>query len=322
MIFLTGSTLLGCDEMSITISPTNISDITVIELMNTWFDDLYVTENTNEGLPSIDPITHETRVPDVPEEWDWNTVMHARFNDSTSAGNVDWDINTLSHLLIKRKLATENVWQTIRVQAIEQQYDNLSFNGRDLIPGNGLYEYALVPVTGGTIEGLYIRSNIEIELKQLIILDSTAIWRTPFLDQFDIQYVVPSSAVETLYDRYPFIISNTNANYRTITLGTQFYPINEEGCDINDMDDNTKRITYVDRFFEFLHNRKVKLIKMPTGRIFLVYITTPASLSLGESDIIENISLGATEVGSVNDEETMYYAGLIDPSVTEEWWNN
>ncbi len=84
------------DVMSVPCTPTDLDTITKIELSGGWYDDLRVTQNVTEELSS-----------EINPYWDWDTILHAKFNGNTSAGNVDWNYQEVSHLLIKRRWTCE-----------------------------------------------------------------------------------------------------------------------------------------------------------------------------------------------------------------------
>lgn len=309
MLFLSGSTFLSADIMSVSLSPTNVGDITEITLQGCYIDDFYATQNVDEPITDV-----------IPEDWDFDTVMHALFNNSTSAGNVDWSLNMTSHLIIKRKKEGDFKWITLYTQEVHT-YDDFKIIGVDRLPGNGKYTYAVVPINNGSIEGNYTSATLDVVVNKLVLLDSEEMFSTVFCSSdISIQHVLPSQAVETMYNKYPTIISNGDANYRTITVSAGFYPTeeNEKGC-TEFIFDAARRIAYQEEFLKFLHNKKVKLLKTPEGRLYLIWITTPASLSFEDGTFLEEFSFGGTEVGDVDDEEFLYDAGLIQAD--SHWWN-
>lgn len=311
MIFLSGSTFLCGDEMSVPCTPTDISNITIVSLMNSWFDDLYATNNVTDPMTDV-----------IPTDWDFDTIMRAKFDGTTSAGNVDWSLATTSHVLIKRKKKDEFKWITLKVQEV-LDYDDFNMVGVDKTAGTDTYMYAIVPVFN-SVEGVYEITEQKVKVDRVVILDEDEIWESIFSDgDLGIQYVVPNSVVETMYRKYPTIISNSDAVYRQITMKIEMLPTEDEDgkCDIDVICDDERRIKYQQQFLDFLHNKKTKLVKAVDGRLFLCWVTSPAGLQMKDSYEIEEISFGATEIGHPEDEEALWYAGLIYETVTKEWWN-
>lgn len=308
MIFLSKD-MFCADPMSVPLTPTDVDNITRIELSNGWYDDLRVTKRVTEELSSK-----------VNQYWDWDTILHAKFNGNTSAGNVDWNYKEVSHLLIKRKNADEFKWITLNVRKVEEIEDfNLKNIDLTAVP-NCEYQYAAVPIING-VEGFYYQDHVDIKTQCLMIADKSEVWCTNITDNyFDNTSVVPNSVITTMYDRYPTIISNSEANYEEITVNAQFFPTDEDGCTI-DLDDDKKRIEYNKRAKLFLRNKKVKILKSMDGNVYLVYIHQPPSDTATDNYQNRKLSFGAVEVGDINNEEDLWEAGLISESVTEEWWN-
>lgn len=308
MIFLSKD-MFCADPMSVPLTPTDVDNITRIELSNGWYDDLRVTKKVTEELSSK-----------VNQYWDWDTILHAKFNGNTSAGNVDWNYKEVSHLLIKRKNADEFKWITLDVRKVEEIEDfNLKNIDLTAVP-NCEYQYAAVPIING-VEGFYYQDYVDIKTQCLMIADKSEVWCTNITDNyFDNTSVVPNSVITTMYDRYPTIVSNSESNYEEITVNAQFFPTDEDGCTI-DLDDDKKRIEYNKRAKLFLRNKKVKILKSMDGNVYLVYIHQPPSDTATDNYQNRKLSFGAVEVGDINNEEDLWEAGLISESVTEEWWN-
>ena len=305
MIFL--GDLLSGNVMSVPCTPTDIDNITKVELSNGWYDDLRITHNVEEELSS-----------EVNQDWDWDTILHAKFSDSVGAGNVLWNFDTVSHLLIKRKKVDDFKWITLEVHKIETIED---FNIRNIdktAKPNYQYQYAAVPIKNG-VEDFYSTCDVEVKSNCLVIIDRDSIWQTNITDNYlDSTSVVPNTVVETMYETYPTIVRNTNANYETISVNASFYPSDENGCSII-IDDDAKRIDYSDKARMFLRNGKVKILKSEDGRCFLGYVTTPPTDTADSDYRNRKISFSITEIGNIENEENLYDCGFTD--VTQEWWN-
>ena len=304
-----GDFLCG-NVMSVPCTPTDIDNITRVELSNGWYDDLRITHNVTEEFGS-----------EVNQDWDWDTILHAKFDSSVGAGNVLWNFDTVSHLLIKRKKVDDFNWITLEVHKIETIED---FNIRNIdktAKPNYQYQYAAVPIKNG-VEDFYSTCDVEVQSNCLVIVDSNEIWCTSITDNYlDNTSIVPSSKVETMYDRYPTIIRNSDANYEEITINAQFFPSeNDDGCSI-DLDDDKKLFEYNRKAKMFLRNGKPKILKSMSGETWLVDINTSPSDTAEDHYKNRKLSFGAVEIGDVESEENLYDCGLIDKSVTEEYWN-
>ncbi len=311
MMFL-GSFLCG-DVMSVPCTPTNIDNINYVEIGNGEFDDLYITKDTSAEL-----------IEKPPQNWDFNTILYAKFDGNTLAGNVDWSLDTVSTLLIKRRKADEFQWITLSVKSISA-IDDFNIKFKDITGTDSVqYQYAAVPILNG-IEGNYSYADVTCKNRFLVIADEDEIWSTIVTDGFcDTVSNVPSSTVVTMNDRYPTVVRNTSANYETVTVTANFVPttIDEEtGCVHFNINNSTNDIyvKYSKQFKEFLNNGKTKLLKNIDGRAWLCYVTTPPTDSADGNYLNRKLTFGVTELGDINNEEDLYDAGLITAS--EEWWN-
>ena len=297
---------LSGNVMSVPCTPTDINNITKVELSNGWYDDLRITNNVTEELNS-----------EVNQEWDWDTILHAKFNDSVGAGNVLWTFDSVSHLLVKRKKVNEFKWITLEAHKIESVED---FNIRNIdktASPNYEYQYAAVPIVDG-VEGFYSIDNVEVKSDCLVIVDSDEIWCTNLTDNYlDSTSVVPNTVVETMYETYPTIVRNTNANYETIDINAQFYPVDED-CML-DMEDDQRRIDYSNKAKMFLRNGKAKVLKSQDGRCWGVYITTPPVDAAVDHYKNRKISFSCTEIFDMQNEEALFENGFIDTE--SQWWN-
>ncbi len=313
MVFL--GHILGADDLSAPITPTDMSNITKVRLQYGTFDDIYISKSTD-----ITPGAYK------PKAWDWNTILFADFEDSTLAGNLLTAIDSITHLIVKRRRKDQFRWITINAKTIEhpegatamEMAEQLQIHGTDLTAAIGYeYEYAAVPVMSG-VEGLYSVASVLCESNNVVILDDTEIWATPLEDdRLTTTAVVPNAVVETMYDVYPTIVRNTDANYETISVSATFIPGLEE-CDV-DWEDERGLVLYNRRAYNFLRNGRPKILKAVDGRIWLVYVTTPPTDQFDQGSNMRKLTFQCTEIGNVENEEDLFYANQIFAG--EEWWN-
>ena len=196
-----GSTFLGADVFTLPCTPTDVNHINKVELYNARFDDLYVSNDIN------DEAIEENSIPD---NWDFQTIMKAQFDGDTSAGNVNWHLDELSHIIIKVKPQDDYKWITCHVKAVNG-YDDLVIVGRYLAATTGVWDVALVPITSGTIEGTYVQTKVNVDVNKLVLIDEDNIHSTFLIDgSVSIQSVMPNQAVDTLHNKFPYIIRNTS----------------------------------------------------------------------------------------------------------------
>lgn len=308
-MFICGSNFVG-GGLACALTPTNIENINYVELKNGIYDDLYISKNTELEWSN-----------ECPEEWDFDTVLWAKFSENTNAGNVDWNVETTSHLILKRRNEGEFKWKTIFVKEIHD-IEDFVINYPDYFVASGqTVEYAIVNVLYGS-EGNYATTKITPKFSKMFLIEGNTVWSTNITDGFcDTTRNIPSSNVELLNSRYPIFVSNTIANYDTGNCKGSFVPIvNEEECTLAyDKEYDYQRIKYQKGFMDFISDRVPKILKLPDGRMWLIQVTPDPADSANQVYNNRDISWSWVEIGDVNSEEDLYYLGLSD--VSQEWWN-
>ena len=308
-MFICGSNFVG-GELACAITPTGIENINYIELKNGIYDDLYISGSTDFEITDK-----------CPEEWDFDTVLWAKFNGNTNAGNIDWNLETTSHIILKSRSEGEFKWKTIAVKEIHNIHDFV-INYPDYFVASGqTIEYAIVNVLNGS-EGNYATTKITPKFNKMFLIEDNIVWGTEITDGYcNTTRNIPSATVELLNHKYPIFVRNTIANYDTGTCTGSFVPLaDEESCELAyDPQYNYQRIKYQKEFMDFICDGIPKILKMPDGRMWIIQVTPNPTDSANEQYNDREISWTWVEIGDVNSEEDLYYLGLSD--VTSEWWN-
>lgn len=307
MIFM--GAFFGADELALSPMPTSVDKITSITIKDVMLDTLFVSKSADEEV-TLD-------VPDQLTDWNFDTVMIAAYDEDTTASNVDWNVDTVSKLLIKRKGKDDFKWTTIEVKEVNDVSD-FRISGIDITPTTGEYTYAVVPILSGA-EGAYLTTDVDVEVRKLTLIDITGTWATAFTDgSLNTVNSTPISFVETLNSKYPTAVSNTIANYQRISVEGEWYPT-EDDCNMNMIDDDSIRVPYIKKFIDFLTNRKTKLLKNVDGRIWLVMIDNGVADNMAEFYKTRKITFTCVEIGDPNSTEDLVVCGLVD--IPEEFWN-
>ncbi len=307
-MFLCGSNFVG-DGLAYAPTPTGVENINYVELKNGIYDDLYITKATDFELTGA-----------FPKEWDFDTILWAKFNDTTNAGNVDWDLDNTSHIILKSRTEGNFRWKTIAVKEIRTLADFV-INCPDYLVASGQsVEYAIVPVLFG-LEGNYATTTACSKFSKLFLVEGNVVWGTEITDgHCDTTRNIPSSTVELLNGRYPIFVRNSLANYDTGTCQGSFVPLAEgDGCEpAYDERYDYPRVKYQREFMDFICDGIPKILKLPDGRLWLIQVTPNPSDSADNAYNDRAMSWSWVEVGSVDSEEDLYYLGLSQ--VESEWW--
>lgn len=286
--------------------PIEIDNINYIKLENGIYDDFYITEINEESKPS-----NEFYVPDI---WDKETYLHAKFEGNLFAGNTDFGVENTTHLIIKRRELGEYKWMPIIEREVSSSED---FNFTEIdrfVNSHTDYEYAAVPIIKGE-EGTYsISEPCEVEFDNLVIMDKDGTYSTMFDIEVSVTRNNTSTTITPISGRYPIYVANADNDYDTGNIGATF--INTE-C--NYLNISMKEVVkFRKEVLRFLNNRKIKYIKDPLGRSWIASIGNAISEEDNGHPYAHKISFDFVEIGDTTSNKDMRRHGFLD--IGEEWW--
>ena len=194
----------------------------------------------------------------IPTDWDYLTIMNANFNGNIESGNSEFSLGNIDGIKIKRRKVTDFDWVTL-AYFDSSELESLNFVFNDNIAASGYtYEYAFVPVVGGT-EGNYITNTIGAKFDGVFICDLDTIYKFYAGVQYGTNERVQKIGVFEPYGRkYPVVVSNSLINYETGSV---------TGTVLADDYLRTKAMNRIDMVKEqralkdFLTNKKAKILK-------------------------------------------------------------
>ena len=283
----------------LTSPPSQVDNITTIELSNAIFDHFNVTRDTNIPLSNS-----------VPTEWTYDTILDADFANNIDAGNVDFLVSQITAVKIKRRVQGTFNWLTLDTIPINTLND-LTFVFNDMLNANNVqYEYAIVPVIEGA-EGNYIITQILSQFNGVFIGDATQTFR--FLYEVDNQFTQNQQigVFAPLGRSYPIVVSNGSQNYKSGTTSAMI---------LNDTFDNTAVIdanetaTKLQNILSCLTNKGAKILKDWNGNEWLVVVTgnPQVSYASGSGLGVPVVQFGWTEIGDANNQQDLYNSGIIN----------
>lgn len=234
------------DGDALNTAPSNVDNITNVRLMNAIFDHFNVTRNTNIPVST-----------DIPEQWDYDTIMDADFNGNIEAGNVDFLIDQISAIKIKRRVQGTFNWLTLKTIPVNTVED-LTFVFNDLLNQNNVtYEYALVPIIED-VEGEYIINTILSQFNGVFIGDAETIYKFLYEVEYgNNQRNQQIGVFQVLGKQYPVFVANGELSYES---GSVTATILNEDFQQNGID-RTAITKLKDAIKDFLTNRKAKILK-------------------------------------------------------------
>lgn len=274
--------------------------ITNTKISNGIFDHIDITRDTT--------LTYTTDLP----VWTYNTILDCDFNNNINGGNTNILLSQLQELKIKRREKGTFNWVTLKDIPIETVADiNVAYQD-SFVPSFKTFQWALVPVLNGSIEGEYVIGELEVFFDGVFISNSEKIFKL-----YNAVVYGGTTAnknigmLQPIGSRYPIFIDNSIVNYQTgdITgtlLGYNF--------------DQTRKINRADvvkqtqDFIEFLNDGTAKVITDWNGNIKLVRISPSPTISYNSSygNGVTQVTFNWTEQGQYDNQEDLYYNNLIE----------
>ena len=288
------------DENALNPSPLRSAIYDSTKLENGIFSHWYVTKDVTSPYSSQEPTI-----------WDYLTVMDANFNGTLQAGNVEYLIENIEGIKIKRRIVGEYDWITIKYIDAVQLEQSLSFTVNDYLNQSEVeYEYALVPVIQG-IEGNYVSNTINSKFNGVFICDLDTIYKF----YADVSYgasqrVQKVGVFEPLGRKYPVVVSNALLNYETGSF---------EGMILNDDFIKTRALNNIamikerKSLLDFLNNKKAKILKDWNGNYFLMMIVDSPKISFSNNYGmgVNTINGSWVEIGNPYVQKDLYESGLL-----------
>lgn len=292
------------DGNSLDIAPTSVNNVTTVQVQNGIFDHFHLTNNvTNDYSPIKNT------------EWAYLDIIVANFDGNINGGNVDFLLQYLTAIKVKRRIKGTFNWVTLKTVSVKA-FEDLNFAFNDYIAANNTdYEYALVPILNGA-EGDYITNSIKSEFKGVYICEKDAIYKIYAGVAYGTGKRVKKIGVFEPYgSKYPVIVANAKTNYYSNSISFTVLPLDYEE---NRVMDRLEIAQITNKILNYITDNKAKIIKDWNGNIFLIYPSSEPSVAydnnwgMGKTDI----SFDFVEVGDANNEKDLMEFGLVEPVVS------
>ena len=283
-------------------APSNATNINSATIENAVFDHLNVTQDASLTFSST-----------VPTDWTYQTIMDADFNDNLNAGNVDFLIEQISAIKIKRRIKGEFNWLTLTSIPINT-IEDLTFIFNDLLNADLVtYEYALVPVLND-VEGNYIINEIFSQFNGIFIGDA----HTTYKFLYDVNYGTNArnqqiGTFEPLGSQFPIIVQNGILSYNSGTVSATIMNDEFETIGVIDPIAITAKKEVIK---DFLTNKKPKLLRDWVGNCWLVAVTNSPQITYKANSgmRIPNVQFEWKEIGISDNQQDLYNNGIINVS--------
>lgn len=280
------------DDKCFNSSMVDITKINSIILDSGIYDDLFVTKNYNKEITNSN------------KEWDFDTILHAMFNNNLLAGNIEFALNTVSSIRIKQREKGKFDWITIYDIPINSIEDLNFVRTYKYCKGNTNYEFAVVPVLNNTIEGNMSIVECESKFTGAYLMERDSSIQMVVNLESTQQRNHSSTTIQTLGRQRPYYITNGMSNYESGSINVVF--VQFDNCELN----TRTGAKYRKNIYDILTNKKPKILKFEDGRTYIVGVTDTISQT---SDIDIPVStINWTEIADIDSEEDLYENDFLD----------
>lgn len=299
-MILLGRTACG-DLNTMMTTTTAVNNINVIQLSKGVFDEIFVSTKV-----------YTTWDGSIPQEWDFDTKIHALFQESLFGGNVDFTAESVSSILVKKRRVGELQWKTFFEIPIESN-DDFNFMRNDFYNRSGEeYQYSIIPTLNG-IEGDYSSnhntSTILSKFDGIVLVEKDVAYHAILNVNISEKRNFAVSILEPKGRKKAVAVYNGDTNYREYDVDGTFVKFDEEHCSF-DFENSRAFREEVD---DFLTNRKPKILKYADGRMAMVCIVdSPISHSNGDHIYSVPTSFTAAEIGDCESINDLYDNNFID----------
>lgn len=288
-------------KYNMSLDPTPVSyepSMEKITIENGVFSDLYIDKNTN--------LEFSTSVPN----WNHTTVLHAKFENNLLAGNIKFPIESISKLIIKKRV--ENDLKLTKILEIDVNGDKekLNFYYNDiLVASKTNYEYAAVPVVNGVEKANPQTISVYVEFDGAFIMDTTKGYHIiANLSKNNLSRSVYGSTLEPINSKYPYINYYSALDYDKFSITGMFVDYDPQTCTFDF--ENSWKTRKEAR--QFLNNKKTKIVKLYNGEIYMTSVVDQITETAdGHPDNV-NTTVNFVEVGDVYNNADLYYHGFTN----------
>lgn len=282
--------------MEINATPVNAGNTDKIEISNGIYDELYIDSNTD--------MEYSTDIPD----WGYSTILDAKFKGNLLAGNVDFTLDSISGMFIKKRKSGDYKWVTIHYVPIQTEEDFDFYYNDIVVASETKYEYAAVPIVNNA-EGTYQTISVDVCYDGCFIIDPTYGYQViGELKRSTLTRKIPVNVIETVHSIYPFVQYYSESKYDQFTVSGWFVERDKQTF----MFDSVNGWKYREAVRAFLSNRRSKIVKWYDGQIYMACVTSDISETEGNFNEHVVTTIQFTQIGDANSNSDLYKHGFIN----------
>ena len=280
---------------------SSILEFTDTKITNGIFEHINITKDTS--------LTFNTNTP----VWDYYTRLDCTFDGNINGGNVNILLTQLSSIKIKRRAVGATSWVSLTNIPIANYSDLQNLTYQDSLCAAGItYQWALVPVLTGGIEGNYVTATLTTSRDGVFVSDGSKIFKLH--NGVIYGQIVQNKRIGALQPiglKYPVIIQNSDVNYKTGTIQGNIYGYNFESTLTIDRNDVVKE---TEDFVQFMNNGTAKIIYDWNGNIYMMreIMSPTVDYVSAYGGGITLLGISWVEQGAYNNQSDLYNNGFIN----------
>lgn len=284
---------------SLTASTVSSKPIDVLTIKNLIIDELFIISEI------IDMSS------DIPDDWTFNTDLHVLFDNNLYGGNVNFTVDIIDKIRIKKKTIYDTNYKTIYEKEINTEED-FNIELIDYFEPVGNISYAYVPIISNA-ESEYITNDIESKFDSYFICNRDASYPIILDTGLTITETYENGTVKPIGRNYPIVIVNGNTGYKNFELSAKFIEINDCKLDVKNA------WSFRNTIHNFLKDGTAKILKDVFGNIYMTALNGDISDSQdsytyynGELLNAVDTSFSMVEIGNAYDVGDLYDNNFID----------
>ena len=297
MLFI-GLDFYGLEESGTTFQ-TNVADTGYIELHieNGLVDEVYADDNINFEFTT-----------NKPTEWNFSTILDGKFDNSLEAGNISGQGYSIQSIKIQKRKIDDSKWIDVAILPYNSSFEDYSIID-NYVANDESYIYALIPITSTVLGERVLSNQVDVEFEGMFLSDKTHNYHLLYdVSVPNITHNTVSNVFELPASKYP-IITTSQIDYVSFPVEAT---VVTEGSSYGQIDIKAEKQAR-ENLMDFIKNRKPKVYRDDLGEIRLIMVTDkPQIVHLDGARGIAKISFNATEIGDINDSETLIECGLIE----------
>lgn len=291
---LLGRSFAGEPSTSLSVLPA-ADPVQTLILQNAIHDETYV---------SVDIIELDDFRGVIPDNWTFDTRLHAQYNGDLYGGNVSFTEAIVESVRIKKRTSKDSKFQTIYEKPINANED-FEIHLIDYYEPTGDVEYAYVPVISGG-ENKYITNTVKSDFNNYFICEKDVSYALIMNAAFDRTLNQQVGVVETWGRQRPVIVKNGNMKYYSGEIECIFIELKD--CQYQ-FDTGWE---YRNELNEFLSNGKPKILKDSNGDLYMVAVTSNITETTDKDTEIVTSKFSVAECGDAYYTGDLYDNGFID----------